>query len=103
MRRRVFVGIALVTTVVATTNCKRDRSSNGSVASRQVPTALGALDTTLVWNEISYHVIGRDSSFVIQPSGLNGGTDPVNATTSGLVSHAAIADLDKDGKPELLI
>jgi len=103
MRRRVSVGIALASTIVTTTGCKADRSSGGSVASQTPARTLGALDTTLVWNEITFHVIGRDSSFIIQPSGLNGGTDPVSATTTGLLSHAAIADLDKDGKPELLV
>ncbi len=103
MRRRVSIGIGLASTLITTMGCKADRSNGGSVASGRPPVILGALDTTLVWNEISFHVIGRDSSFIIQPSGLNGGTDPVNATTSGLVSHAAIADLDRDGKPELLV
>lgn len=103
MRRRISVGIGLVSALIATASCKADRSSGGTVASRQPVAMLGALDTTLVWNDISYHVIGRDSSFIIQPSGLSGGTDPVNATTNGLLSHAAIADLDKNGKPELLV
>jgi hypothetical protein len=103
MRRRVSLGIGLVGVLMATASCKADRSSSGSVASQRTPMPLGALDTTLVWNDISFHVIGRDSSFIIQPSGLDGGTDPVNATTSGLLMNAAIADLDKDGKPELLV
>jgi len=103
MRRRVSVGIVLASVVIATAGCKADRSSGGSVAARQPHSMPGALDTTLVWDDISFHVIGRDSSFVIQPSGLNGFTDPVNGTTSGLLSNAAIADLDKTGKPELLI
>lgn len=103
MRRRISIGVGLASALIASASCKADRSSGGAIASRAPSAVLGALDTTLVWNGISYHVIGRDSSFIIQPSGLNGGTDPVNAATRGLLSHAAIADLDKDGKPELLV
>src|SRR5262245_56064183 len=103
MRRRVFVGIALVATLLATANCKADRNSGGWVAARQPRMLVGDLETTAGGNEISFRIVGRDSSFIIQPSGLDGATDPVNGTTSGLLTHAAIADLDHTGRPELLV
>lgn len=103
MQYRVSFGGVAAAALIATASCKSDRSSNGSVESVKTPVALGSVDTTLVWNAVSFQVVGHDSSVTIQPDGMKGDNRPVSATTQGLVTGAELVDLDKDGRPELLI
>jgi hypothetical protein len=64
---------------------------------------IGTLDTTLSLNGISFHVVGHERMLTIQPSGLKKDNSRVDTRLPGLVAGAAIADLDGDSAPELLV
>ena len=62
-----------------------------------------ALDTTVSWRNISFHVVTRGDTLTIEPKGLAIDNRRIDETIVGLPVKAEVGDLNNDKWPELLV
>src|SRR5262245_30671582 len=62
-----------------------------------------ALDTTVSWRRISFHVMARGDTLTIEPKGLAIDNRRIDETIVGLPVKAEVGDLNNDNWPELLV
>jgi len=67
------------------------------------PSVARALDTTVSWRNISFHVVARDDTLTIEPKGLTIDNRRIEEPITGLPVKVEIGDLNKDNWPELLV
>ena len=67
------------------------------------PSGTSALDTTVSWRNISFHVVARGDTLTIQPKGLSIDNRRIDEPIIGSAVKAEIGDLNKDNWPELLV
>jgi hypothetical protein len=67
------------------------------------PSAAPALDTTVSWRNISFHVVVRNDTLTIEPKGLAIDNRRIDESITGSPVKAEIGDLNKDNWPELLV
>lgn len=76
-------------------------------ASPTSPAAASPFDRTLELQGISFRITSANNSSLnalrIVPSGLEAGNPSIVRTIDGTVTDAEVADLDKDGSPELYV
>jgi len=67
------------------------------------PSVARALDTTVSWRNISFHVVTRGDTLTIEPKGLTIDNRRIDEPITGLPVMVEIGDLNKDNWPELLV
>ena len=93
--------LALPFALMSLLACK-DTPARGNAESSLKPLP-ATLDTTVTWRNISFHVVANGNEVTVQPSGYTKDNQAAKTTMSGRATRAEIADLDKDGWPELLV
>jgi len=67
------------------------------------PPVAHALDTTLSWRKISFHVVVHADTLTVEPSGLTTDNRRIDEPIVGAAVKAEIGDLNNDHWPELLV
>src|SRR5262245_60620838 len=75
----------------------------GAPAQTPTPSVARGLDTTVLWRNISFHVLTRGDTLTIEPKGLAIDNSRIDESISGTPVKAEIGDLNKDNWPELLV
>jgi hypothetical protein len=115
----ILVRFVALSTLVLAASCSPSRSpatdttsaapagtpSQASTPAAQPPTpsVTRALDTTVSWRSISFHVVTRGDTLTIEPKGLAIDNRRIDESITGSPVKAEIGDLNKDNWPELLV
>jgi hypothetical protein len=99
----IRIGVTLAAgALVVLFGCRKSESHAEASGFGDVPLR-NAIDTTLTLHNISFHVVAKDNSLTVTPSGYSKNNQPESTVISGAPVKAEIADLDHDNWPELLV